>query len=525
VLTGDGRPRLPDGLTSAEAAARLREVGPNAVAEPRPHPVRAFLGKLWAPVPWMLEATVALQLLLGKVGEAAVIAALLLLNAVVGFVQEQRADRALALLVQRLSVEARVRRDGAWQRVPATGLVPGDALHVRLGDLVPADVTLADGVLLLDQSTLTGESLPVEVGPGDTAPAGSVVRRGEATGEVVATGARTRFGRTAELVRTARTASHLARLVLRIVRALVALDAVLVAAVLAWALATGLPLADLLPFALMLLVASVPVALPTTFTLATALGARELAERGVLVTRLSAIEEAAAMEVLASDKTGTLTQNRLTVCALRPRPPRTDADLLRLAALASDDATQDPIDLAVLHAARDRGVPSPAGEREAFVPFDPATKRTEATCAGGLRVIKGAPRAVAALVPGADLGDDVERLAADGARVIAVASGPVDRLELVGLLALEDPPRPDARPVLDALRTLGVRTVMITGDGLATARTVARQLGLGDRACPPDALRDDRDDPTASCDVFARVLPEDKLTLVQRLQRAGAWSA
>ncbi len=512
---------LPQGLTSEEARRRLAHYGPNAVAEARPHPWRVFSSKFWAPVPWMLEATVLLQLALGKWDEALVIAALIVLNAVVSFVQESRADRALALLKQRLPVTARVRRDGHWQTLPAPELVPGDALHLRMGDLVPADLRVADGSVLLDQSTLTGESLPVEAGTGAVVYAGAVVRRGEATGEITATGVRTYFGKTAELVRTARSESHLARLIIQIIRPLIALDVVLVLAMFVYAILTGMLLHELLPFALILLVASVPAALPATFTLAQAFGARELVARGVLVTRLSAIEEAAAMEVLASDKTGTLTQNRLALAALHPYAPHTQDELLRLAALACDEATQDPIDLAILEAARSRGVLENMPPRVEFTPFDPQTKRAEAIYAPDLRVVKGAPRTVEALVAGTDIGADIERLAEGGYRVLGVATGDRTSLRFAGLLALEDPLRPDSREVVDRLRALGVRVLMVTGDELATARTVAAQLGIGARACPPEALRGERDDPARDCDVFARVLPEDKFRLVRSLQRAG----
>jgi H+-transporting ATPase len=511
------------GLTAAEAAARLRQHGPNAVPEARPHPWRVLLGKFWSPVPWMLEVTVVLQLALGKADEAAVIAILLVFNALLSFFQENRANRALALLRQRLSVTARVLRDGRWQTVTAQELVPGDVVHVRLGDLAPADIRLTEGAVLLDQSALTGESLPVEAGAGANIYAGSTVRRGEATGEVTGTGAHTYFGRTAELVGLAKTESHLTQLILRIVRYLVTLDVVLVVALFLYAIATGLVLHDLLPFALILLVASVPVALPATFTVAQAFGAQALARRGVLVTRLSAIEEAAAMDVLASDKTGTLTENRLSVARLAPFAPGSEDELLRLAALACDAATQDPIDLAILEAARSRGVLADPPERVRFIPFDPATKRAEAVYRdnGELRVIKGAARTVAALVPGApDLSRDMEQLAAGGYRVLAVAAGR-DALRLVGLVALEDPPRADSGALIQNLKTFGVRVVMVTGDALATARAVAARLGLGGRACAPEVLRQGEGDPTRDCDVFARVLPEDKFHLVKKLQRAG----
>jgi H+-transporting ATPase len=520
-----GRPVTPStrGLSEAEAGARLRQYGPNAVAEARAHPWRLLLGKFWAPVPWMLEATIALQLALGKADEAAVIAVLLVLNALLSFFQEHRANRALALLRQRLAVTARVLRDDRWQTVPAQSLVPGDVVHLRLGDLAPADVRLTDGQVLVDQSTLTGESLPVEAGVGATAYAGSALRRGEATGEVIATGARTYFGRTAELVRTATTESHLTRLILRIVRYLVTLDVVLVLALFLYAIGTGLALHDLMPFALILLVASVPAALPATFTLAQAFGAQALAHRGVLVTRLSAIEEAAAMDVLASDKTGTLTENRLAVAALRPQAPHDEAGLLRMAALACDEAGQDPIDLAILAAARARDVLGSVPERVKFIPFDPGTRRTEAVYLehGELRVVKGAVTEVAAIVAGApDLTADVEQLAAQGYRVLAVAAG-VGTLTLAGLVALEDPPRGDSNALVRNLMALGVRIVMVTGDAPATARAVATRIGLGARVCAPEVLRSAEDDATRDCDVFAPVLPEDKFHLVRGLQRSG----
>jgi H+-transporting ATPase len=513
------------GLTSAEARRRFAQYGANAVAAERRHPLRALLGKFWAPVPWMLEVTIVLQLLLGKLNEAVIIAALLLVNAILSFAQESRANNALALLRGRLAVRARVRRDNRWQQVPAEQLVPGDVIHIRLGDLAPADLRVLDGNVLLDQSALTGESLPVEATVGADTYAGAVVQRGEATGEVTATGAHTYFGRTAELVRTAKTASHLESLILSIVKYLIVLDLALVAALLLYAFLTGMALAEVLPFALILLVASVPAALPATFALATALGAQELARHGVLVTRLSAIEEAAAMDVLASDKTGTITANRLAVAALSAFPPHDDNTLLRLAALASDEATQDPIDLAILKAARSRDLLADTPRRLQFLPFDPALKRSEAVVelrGAPLHVVKGAPRVMAALAAGSpDVAAETERLAAEGYRVLAVASGPEGALRLAGLVALDDPPRADSAALVRDLRDLGVRIIMVTGDGLATARTIAAEVGIGTRACGREALDADSADHGADCDVYARVYPEDKFRLVRSLQRAA----
>jgi H+-transporting ATPase len=512
------------GLTTEEARRRLEQYGPNAVAEEKPRILLALAGKFWAPVPWMLEATIVLELILRKDLEAGIIGLLVVFNAVLSFFQESRAQGALALLRSRLAVRSRVMRDGSWGLIPAQELVPGDLIYLRMGDLVPADARLLDGALLLDQSVMTGEAMPVEAGPGASAFAGSMVKRGEANGEVTATGPRTCFGRTAELVRAARTASHLQTIILTIVKYMVALDSALVAVLLIYSQAVGMPLKEMLPFALILLVASVPVALPATFTLATALGAVELARRGVLVTRLSAIEEAAAMDVLCSDKTGTITQNRLTLAAIQPYQTFTEQQLLRFACYASDEATQDPIDLAILAAAKSRNVNGASAERLRLIPFDPATKLAEAVVKGDAapwRVLKGAPAAVAARIAEAiDLSGDVERLAAQGFRVLAVAAGPDNRLALAGLLAFEDPPREDSRALVSNLSDLGVRIMMVTGDGLATAKAIAAQVGITGQACSATQLRHDLRS-ALDCDLFAGVFPEDKFDLVRALQHQG----
>jgi H+-transporting ATPase len=529
------------GLPGAEAAARLARYGPNEIGTERRHRVRALAGRLSGPVPWMLEAAIVLEIAAGKAAEAVIIALLVVFNAVLSFMQEDKAQGALALLRQRLQVRARVRRDGRWQVTDARQLVPGDLVHVRLGDVVPADVTVTEGTVWADQSVLTGESAEAEAGPGGRLFAGSLLRRGEATGTVTATGAATYYGRTAELVRTARTVSHLEQTIFRVVWALLAMDGALVVAILAYGIATDLPLGELLPFVLILVVASVPVALPATFTLATALGAAELARAGVLVTRLSAIEEAAAMDLLCTDKTGTITANKLSVTAVRPYGGADVSQVLALAAAASDDATQDPIDLAVLAAARSAGVAAPAA-RLSFTPFDPAIKRSEAVVRHDgtrVRVVKGAPQTVAALAGGSpEVSGDVAAMAADGARVLAVASGAAasgaaasggPRLELGGLIILADPPRPDSAALIARLAALGIRVIMVTGDTAATATAVARQVGIGTRIGQAAALREPPG-PRASLagpeaaldfDVLAGVLPEDKLRLVERAQRAG----
>ena len=516
----------PPGLTEAEARRRLEQYGPNEIPERRSLPLLTLLKKFWGPIPWMLEATILLQVLLGKGGEAAIIAVLLGVNAGISFVQEGRAGKALELLRHRLKATARVRRDGVWRSTASAGLVPGDLVHLRMGDLSPADVRIVEGEVLLDQSALTGESVAVEAGAGAMAYAAAVVRRGEATGEVAATGLRTYFGKTAELVRTARSTSHLAVTIFEIVRVLIAIDAVLIAALLAYAAWADLPLRDVLPFALILLVASVPVALPATFTLATALGAAELARSGVLLTRLSAIEEAAGMDVLCTDKTGTLTENRLKLAGVQRIDAASDDEVVRFAALASDPATQDPIDLAILHAASARDLLADPPPRIEFIPFDPATRYSLGRYRrldGELWVVKGAPRAVSALTPTApDVLQAIDRLAASGARVLAVARGDGRMsLRLAGIIALEDPPRADAAALVKGLGDLGIRVVMVTGDNAATAGAIAQRVGIDGPVAPAGAIDQIEGERALAYGVYARVFPEHKIRLVRLLQKAG----
>ncbi len=517
---------IPDpgaGLTTAQAEVLLAQWGPNSVREEPVHKIRKLATRFWAPVPWMLEAAILLELLLHKNIEAAVIAVLLVFNAALSFAQEDRARQALALLRRQLSIQARVRRDGSWQRIAGERIVPGDVIYLRVGDIIPADVRIIGGDALIDHSAVTGESAAVEGSAGAIGYAGGIIRRGEASAVVTATADRTYFGKTAELVREAKGAGHLQQTIFTIVKYLVAFDVVVAAAVLAFALWSGLGWGDILPFCLMLLVASVPVALPATFTLASALGTRELAARGVLVSRLSAIEEAAAMDSLATDKTGTLTKNELSVATVTAEMPYSEVDVILYAALASDEATQDPIDMAILAAAKSRSVNLAGFTLRRFIPFDPSTKCSEALVTRGeetIRIVKGAPATIASLVVAA-VPQEAELLAGEGYRVLAVAAGPVNRMAIAGLIALLDPPRDDSPALIASLRSLGVRVLMITGDGLATARTVAAQVGISGETCSSDHLRADINRASARCNVFAGVFPEDKFGLVQALQKAG----
>jgi H+-transporting ATPase len=518
-----GGDNLTSGLTTAEARARLAKYGPNAMPDTAIRPWRMALAKFWAPVPWMLESAIILQTVLHEYVEAAVIAGLLVFNAALGFFQEGRAQTTLAALKSRLALTASVRRDGGWKNVPATELVPGDTVKLSLDGVVAADVKLVDGSILLDQSMLTGESVPIEAGPGLQTFAGALVRRGEATAIVTATGARTKFGHTAELVRTAHVESTQQKTVVRVVRNLAIFNGVIIVSLVAYAHAREMPVGEIIPLVLTAVLASIPVALPATFTLAAALGAKALARLGVLPTRLSAVDEAATLDVLCSDKTGTLTCNELTVTAVHPEAGFDEAHVLAMAALASSDGGQDPVDAAIRSAALKKSA-SDLPKLIKLVPFDPATKMSEATAVdsggGTIRSVKGAFAAVIRLTePVSKAAETAHELEEKGFRVLAVGVGTPTTMRLAGIIALSDPPRTDAAELIKELHTLGVRTVMVTGDAPATAAIIARAVGLDGVICPPGPIPDSvRPENFA---VFAGVLPEDKYHLVQAFQRTG----
>jgi H+-transporting ATPase len=521
--TATAKDDLPSGLTSDEARRRLKKFGPNAMPDTALHPLRMALEKFWAPVPWMLEAAIVLELALGNHVEAAIIAGLLAFNAALGLFQESRAEATLAALKSRLALNAAVRRDGAWKTVPAAELVPGDVVKLSLGAVVAADVHLTGGELLLDQSMLTGESVPIEAGIGVQTYAGALVRRGEAIGEVTATGTHTKFGRTAELVRTAHAVSSQQKAVLRVVRNLAMFNGGVIAMLVAYAYFLKMPFAEVIPLVLTAILASIPVALPATFTLAAALGARALAKVGVLPTRLTAVDEAGTTDVLCADKTGTLTQNALTVTSIHAMPGFDEAHILALAALASSDGGQDPVDGAIRAAAAHNAI-SDAPKLVKFAPFDPAKKMSEATATDSTgatqRIVKGAFAAVIGLAQSSPAAAAAAKeLEEKGFRVLAVAAGPATALKLAGLIALSDPPRADSAKLVTELHGLGVRTVMVTGDAPATAVIVAHAIGLDGAVYPPGPIPDSVQ--PAQFAVFAGVLPEDKYKLVKAFQKSG----
>ncbi len=526
------------GLTPAEVETRRKEHGYNEVTEEKGHPALMFLRKFWGLSAWMLELIMVLSAVLRKISDLVVVGVLLIVNAVLSFMQEHRAAGVVETLRRRLQVSARVRRDSNWQVIPARELVPGDIVRVRPGDLIPADVKLLTGTVSIDQSALTGESKDADKVPGGVLSSGAVVRRGEGNGVVMLTGAKTYFGRTTELVQQARPKLHIEAVVAKVVRWLFVIVGALLGVVLILSLLRHVPLLEMVPLLLVLLMSAVPVALPVMFTVSMAVGSKELAKRGVLVTRLSAAEDAATMDVLCVDKTGTITMNRLAVTDLIPLAGATEKDLLVAGALASQEANQDPIDLAFLAAAKERhtfdGLPKIVPI--SFTPFDATRRRTEAVVEQNgqrFRVMKGALRTIAevcGLAPAAigDLEARVRVSAEKGYRTLAVARGPeTGPPALVGLVSLYDPPRPDAKELIATLRDRGVGVKMLTGDALPVASEIARGVGLSnirrmaDLKTASAQVGTKTPDLFTGADGFAEVFPEDKYVVVKQLQAAG----
>jgi H+-transporting ATPase len=526
------------GLTNIEVDTRREKFGYNEVIQQKSHPILKFLGKFWGVSAWMLELIMILSVFLKKYEDLVVVAALLVVNAVISYLQERRADGIVETLRQRLQVNARVLRQAAWQVIPARELVPGDIIRVRPGDIIPADIKLLTGELRIDQSALTGESGDANKVPGDGLSSGSIVRHGEGNGVVILIGAHTYFGRTTELVQQARPKLHIEAVVAKVVRWLFIIVGTLLGVVIVLSLIRGKSLLEVLPLMLVLLMSAVPVALPVMFTVSMAVGSQELAKHGVLVTRLSAAEDAATMDVLCVDKTGTITMNKLAVSGITPLEPATENDVIFAGALASQEADQDPIDLAFLSAAKERHIFEgvPAITRMSFTPFDAKNRHTEAVIDQDgyrLRVMKGAVRTVAAacgLQPQAieDLETRIGESAQKGYRTLAVARGPeTGTPQLIGLVDLIDPPRPDARQLINKLHDLGVSVKMLTGDGLPVASEIAKEVGLLNIRRVSDLKSigaqpgNEAVDYLAGVDGFAEVYPEDKYIVVQHLQAAG----
>ncbi len=527
-----------DGLSQAEAAKRLMQYGPNEIAEHKTNPLLKFLSYFWGPIPWMIEVAVILSGAVGHWPDFFIILVLLLANAVVGYTEERQAGNAIDALKAKLAINARVRRDGEWVNPPARELVPGDAIRLRLGDIVPADARLLDGdEIEVDQSALTGESLPATCAPGGAVFSGSIVRRGEIGALVYATGTNTYFGKTAELVQDAHTVSHFQRAVLKIGNYLIMLAVGLVTVIVVTAILRGDPILTTLQFALVLTVAAIPVAMPTVLSVTMAVGARLLAKKKAIVSRLVAIEELAGVDVLCADKTGTLTQNSLTLGDPFAIGDIGAADVILAGALASRADNDDPIDLAVLG-----GLSGPKDLHgytvTHFEPFNPVDKRTEATVkASGkpaFKVSKGAPQVILALAQNtatikAGVDAAVNEFAARGYRSLGVARADGNgQWRFLGVLPLFDPPRKDAKTTIATARAMGVTVKMVTGDALAIAKETAAKVGLGTHILDAAGLGDVKKKETAAvvesietADGFAQVFPEHKYHIVDVLQQRG----
>jgi H+-transporting ATPase len=523
-----------DGLTQAEATKRLTQYGPNAIAEKKTNAFLKFLSYFWGPIPWMIEAAVILSGVVRHWLDFGVILLLLFSNAVVGFWEEHQAGNAIAALKSKLAVTARVLRDGKWGNPNASGLVPGDVIRMRLGDIVPADARLLAGdPIEVDESALTGESLPATRKAGDAVFSGSIMRRGEANAMVYATGSHTYFGKTAQLVQAARTVSHFQRAVLKIGDYLIVLATALVLLIVVVALFRHDPLLDTLEFALVLLVAAIPVAMPTVLSVTMAVGARLLAKKQAIVTRLAAIEELAGVDVLCSDKTGTLTENTLKLGDPFSVRGVTGDQVILDAALASRAEDKDTIDLAVLAGVKDEALKD--YHILHFQPFDPVHKRTEATVKGAdgkqFQVAKGAPQVILQMsTDAATVKPDVDKAVNDfaerGFRSLGVARADQDgKWKFVGVLPMSDPPRPQAKATITEAKRMGVQVKMVTGDAIAIAQEMSRQLGMGTNILDASSLHDTKSDAAKEnesieeADGFAQVFPEDKFHIIEVLQK------
>jgi len=521
-----------EGLSTEEVNKKISEFGYNEIEEKKKSPLREFFKRFWGLTPWMLEITIVFSYLIHKMLDVYIIGGLLVVNAIIGYTQEEKASKAVELLKNSLQINSKVLRDGKWTTVKARNLVPGDIIRIRAGDFVPADVELLKGEELeIDQSALTGESLPVSKGIGDTVYSGSIVRKGECNAKVIATGKKTYYGKTTELVSIAKPKLHMEEVTAKIVNYLLLIVVMLLGIIFLFSYIRGDNLLNIVPLALMLIVFAVPVALPAMFTVSMAIGSMETARKGALVTRLNAMEDAATMDTLCADKTGTLTQNKLSVSEVIPLNNFSSEEVILYGYLASQEANNDPIDVAFINQAKNIKIQKDGIKIKDFKGFDPATRRTEASVSRNgkdIKVVKGAVDTILKLCKDQEnrniLGKE-EEIASHGHRIIAVAVSENDDFKIVGLVGLSDPPRPDTQESISELKALGISIKMLTGDAEPIAREISKDIGLGDRVVSGAKIKELKvKDPVKAAnlaeesDVFAEIYPEDKYTIVKGLQ-------
>ncbi len=526
------------GLSLDDAKERL-EYGINEITQNEQSHLKKFLSYFWGPIPWMIEFALILSLLIQHWPEFSIILLLLLINGLVGFWQEDRADNAIEVLKEKLAYNARVLRGGKWEKIPSKYVVPGDIVKVQLGDIVPADIKLIEGdYVTADESSLTGESLPVDKKTGDIVYSGSTIQKGQMDGIVFATGMNTYFGRAAGLVSEVSPKSHLQKAVITIGDYLIVLDLIMVALIFIAGLIRHESFFDILGFALVLTIASIPVAQPAVLSVTLTVGAMAMAKKKAIVSKLTAIEEMAGMDVLFSDKTGTLTKNEISIAEIESYNEFTEDEVLFYAGLASLRVEQDPLDKAIIDkidSFKTFSLQIKDFKTIKFNPFDPIRKSTESLIQykndDEFRVSKGAPQVILSLLDGDEIlkskiERNVDNFALKGYRSIGVAkTDQNNEWQFMGLVALYDPPKKSSKQTIKDARSMGIDVKMVTGDHIAIAKQIAKELDLSTHIMLPRSFLDLPENEAAKvvedASGFAEVFPEHKYRILELMQNKG----